>query len=162
MLYDRIVQNEIKMEADGLFTRAAHKGWLDKRSTTNKWQKRWFVLKNNCLYYFSKPEDDDPRVIIPLEGLLVREGKEREKKKEKKGKVASETCTVMRCVELWRLPNFIFNLFYFNLFDFNLIYLLYFIYLINRSVKSRHRPLLPVLPSILHVFLRSWTPMLAQ
>eukprot|EP00026_Physarum_polycephalum_P003877 Phypoly_transcript_03893.p1 GENE.Phypoly_transcript_03893~~Phypoly_transcript_03893.p1 ORF type:complete len:616 (+),score=105.38 Phypoly_transcript_03893:124-1971(+) len=72
MLYDRIVQNEIKMEADGLFTRAAHKGWLDKRSTTNKWQKRWFVLKNNCLYYFSKPEDDDPRVIIPLEGLLIR------------------------------------------------------------------------------------------
>lgn len=72
MLYDRIVQNEIKMEADGLFTRAAHKGWLEKRSTTNKWQKRWFVLKNNCLYYFSKPEDDDPRVIIPLEGLLIR------------------------------------------------------------------------------------------
>jgi cytohesin len=72
MLYDRIVQNEIKMEADGLFTRAAHKGWLEKRSTTNKWQKRWFVLKNNCLYYFIKPEDDDPRVIIPLEGLLIR------------------------------------------------------------------------------------------
>lgn len=72
MLYDRIVQNEIKMEADGLFTRAAHKGYLEKRSTTNKWQKRWFVLKNNCLYYFVKPEDDDPRVIIPLEGLLIR------------------------------------------------------------------------------------------
>ncbi len=72
MLYDRIVQNEIKMEADGLFTRATHKGWLDKLSTTNKWQRRWFVLKNNCLYYFLKPEDEDPRVIIPLEGVLVR------------------------------------------------------------------------------------------
>lgn len=70
-LYDRIVQNEIKMESDGLFTRAAHKGWLEKRSTTNKWQRRWFVLKNNCLYYFSKPDDEDPRVIIPLEGLLI-------------------------------------------------------------------------------------------
>lgn len=71
MLYDRIVQYEIKMEADGLFTRAAHKGWLEKRSTTNKWQRRWFVLKNNCLYYFNHEDDEDPRVIIPLEGLLV-------------------------------------------------------------------------------------------
>jgi len=59
------------MESDGLFTRAAFKGWLEKRSTHNTWQKRWFVLKNNCLYYFNKPEEDNPRVIIPLEGLLV-------------------------------------------------------------------------------------------
>lgn len=71
-LYDRIVSNEIKMESDGLFTRAAFKGWLEKRSTHNKWQKRWFVLKNNCLYYFNKPEEENPRVCIPLEGLLVR------------------------------------------------------------------------------------------
>lgn len=71
-LYDRIVQNEIKMESDGLFTRAAFKGWLEKRSTHNKWQRRWFILKNNCLYYFNKPEEENPRVIIPLEGLLVR------------------------------------------------------------------------------------------
>lgn len=71
-LYDRIVTNEIKMESDGLFTRAAFKGWLEKRSTHSKWQKRWFVLKNNCLYYFNKPEEESPRVIIPLEGLLVR------------------------------------------------------------------------------------------
>lgn len=72
MLYDRIVQNEIKMEADGLFNRAAFKGWLEKRATNNKWQKRWFVLKNNCLYYFNKPEEENPRVIIPLEGLVIR------------------------------------------------------------------------------------------
>jgi hypothetical protein len=71
-LYDRIVSNGIKMESDGLFTRAAFKGWLEKRSTHNKWQKRWFVLKNNCVYYFNKPDEENPRVIIPLEGLLVR------------------------------------------------------------------------------------------
>lgn len=59
------------MESDGLFTRAAFKGWLEKRSTHNKWQKRWFVLKNNCVYYFNKENDENPRVIIPLEGLLV-------------------------------------------------------------------------------------------
>jgi len=72
MLYDKIMQNEIKMEADGLFTRAAFRGWLEKRSTRKKWQRRWFVLKNNCLYYFSTPDDENPRVIIPLEGLLIR------------------------------------------------------------------------------------------
>lgn len=54
------------------------------------WQRRWFVVANNCLYYFNKPEvrillaaveffdsvltslkDQDPRCLIPLEGLCV-------------------------------------------------------------------------------------------
>lgn len=36
------------------------------------WKKRWFVLKDNCLYYFKQETDVDPYGIIPLENLLVR------------------------------------------------------------------------------------------
>lgn len=37
------------------------------------WRKRWFVLTDNCLYYFKSPSDKEPRGIIPLENLEVRE-----------------------------------------------------------------------------------------
>ncbi len=36
------------------------------------WRKRWFVLTDNCLYYFKSPSDKEPRGIIPLENLDVR------------------------------------------------------------------------------------------
>lgn len=88
-LYDSIVKTAIQLNADGLFSQAEKKGWLLKQgaNSVGSWQKRWFVLASNCLYYFTKPEvhlrfslresnryaqDKDPRVIIPLEGLAVR------------------------------------------------------------------------------------------
>jgi cytohesin len=40
------------------------------------WKKRWFVLSNNCLYYFKKKEDEEkdrPCGYIPLENLSVKE-----------------------------------------------------------------------------------------
>ncbi|EGC29497.1 hypothetical protein DICPUDRAFT_93138 [Dictyostelium purpureum] len=72
-LYDRIINSELKMSDDSLFSNAQIKGWLFKMtSNEKKWQKRWFVLKNNCLYYFKNEKDEDhPKVIIPLEGLKV-------------------------------------------------------------------------------------------
>ena len=37
----------------------------------NRYIKRWFVLKDMCLYYFIYPSDKKPRCIIPLDGLVV-------------------------------------------------------------------------------------------
>ncbi|CAG12517.1 unnamed protein product, partial [Tetraodon nigroviridis] len=37
------------------------------------WKRRWFILTDNCLYYFEFTTDKEPRGIIPLENLCVRE-----------------------------------------------------------------------------------------
>lgn len=38
------------------------------------WKRRWFVLANQCLYYFQFAADKEPKGIIPLESdLRVRE-----------------------------------------------------------------------------------------
>ena len=36
------------------------------------WKKRYFVLTDNCLYYFVKESDSEPKGIVPLENLKVR------------------------------------------------------------------------------------------
>ncbi|XP_067929366.1 sesquipedalian-1-like isoform X2 [Watersipora subatra] len=47
-------------------------GWLSKRGEMNKnFQKRWFVLKGNLLFYFDKPGDREPNGVIILEGYTV-------------------------------------------------------------------------------------------
>ena len=58
-------------------------GWLKKECSDyhtisyilpilhNRYIKRWFVLKDMCLYYFIYPSDKKPRCIIPLDGLVV-------------------------------------------------------------------------------------------
>eukprot|EP01103_Thecamoeba_quadrilineata_P008894 TRINITY_DN18603_c0_g1_i1.p1 TRINITY_DN18603_c0_g1~~TRINITY_DN18603_c0_g1_i1.p1 ORF type:complete len:447 (-),score=87.40 TRINITY_DN18603_c0_g1_i1:158-1363(-) len=71
-LYDRVVKNEIKIQGDGILTRAVKQGWLHKLGLNYLWQKRWFVLSNNTLYYYLSPDDHNPRAIIPLVGLTVR------------------------------------------------------------------------------------------
>lgn len=58
-LYDSIVKTPIQLNAtEGLFAQAERKGWLLKQGSNSvgTWQKRWFVLAGNCIYYFSKPE----------------------------------------------------------------------------------------------------------
>jgi hypothetical protein len=57
-LYDKIVENEIKMESQSsLFGNAEKKGWCKKQGGRIKtWKKRWLVLKDNCLYYFKKED----------------------------------------------------------------------------------------------------------
>ncbi|XP_014405811.1 PREDICTED: cytohesin-3 [Myotis brandtii] len=37
------------------------------------WKRRWFILTDNCLYYFEYTTDKEPRGIIPLENLSIRE-----------------------------------------------------------------------------------------
>lgn len=36
------------------------------------WKRRWFILNDNCLYYFEYTTDKEPRGIIPLENISVR------------------------------------------------------------------------------------------
>ena len=43
------------------------------------WKRRWFILNDNCLYYFEFTTDKEPRGIIPLENIRVREVAERSK-----------------------------------------------------------------------------------
>jgi hypothetical protein len=55
-LYNSIVSNEIKLDgAVRMFSQADHKGYLTKQGGRVKsWKRRWFVLTDNCLYYFKK------------------------------------------------------------------------------------------------------------
>jgi len=47
-------------------------GFLLKRGETNKgYQKRWFVLKGNLLFYFERKSDKDPVGVIIMEGCTI-------------------------------------------------------------------------------------------
>ena len=51
---------------------ADKEGWLWKRGEVNKaFQKRYFVLKGNLLFYFEKQNDKEPVGVIILEGCTV-------------------------------------------------------------------------------------------
>jgi len=71
LLYNNIINDEIKVQGDTVFSQAVKKGWLRKHGRNNRWQKRYFVVSNNCLFYYMSQEDHEPRAIIPLEGLKV-------------------------------------------------------------------------------------------
>jgi cytohesin len=64
-------------DADGgisMFSNPIKKGWLDKQGGKVKtWKRRWFVLNGNCLYYFEFTADKEPKGIIPLENVEVKE-----------------------------------------------------------------------------------------
>lgn len=49
-----------------------HEGYLLKRGEVNKaYQRRWFILKGNLLFYFEKKGDKEPIGVIILEGCTV-------------------------------------------------------------------------------------------
>lgn len=51
---------------------ADYEGYLLKRGEVNKsWQKRYFVLKGNLLFYFEKKADREPIGVIILEGCTI-------------------------------------------------------------------------------------------
>lgn len=79
-LYESIKNEQFKIpEDDGnditrTFFNPDREGWLIKEGGLHKsWRKRYFILKDNCLYYFKNIGDREPRGIIPLENLQVRE-----------------------------------------------------------------------------------------
>lgn len=77
------------------FYNPIREGWLWKQGGRYKtWKRRWFILNDGCLYYFeltavtklenacaskgdskskTKIKDKEPRGIIPLENVNVRE-----------------------------------------------------------------------------------------
>eukprot|EP01127_Copromyxa_protea_P011477 TRINITY_DN2883_c0_g1_i1.p1 TRINITY_DN2883_c0_g1~~TRINITY_DN2883_c0_g1_i1.p1 ORF type:complete len:1558 (-),score=280.57 TRINITY_DN2883_c0_g1_i1:34-4707(-) len=71
-LYDAIAEEEIEFEREGyMFGGAERKGYLKKFSPPRTWTKRYFILKESCLYYFKGPKDEEPYGIIVLENLTV-------------------------------------------------------------------------------------------
>lgn len=79
-LYDSIKTEPFKIpEDDGndlmhTFFNPDREGWLWKQGGRYKsWKRRWFILNDNCLYYFEFTTDKEPRGIIPLENIRVRE-----------------------------------------------------------------------------------------
>jgi len=85
-LYDSIKTEPFKIpEDDGndlmhTFFNPDKEGWLWKQGGRYKsWKRRWFILNDNCLYYFEFTTDKEPRGIIPLENIKIREVTDRSK-----------------------------------------------------------------------------------
>ena len=78
-LYDSIKKNEFKVPEDDNeitpFFNPDKEGWLLKQGggRYKTWKRRWFVLSDNCLFYFEYTSDKEPKGIIPLENLQIRE-----------------------------------------------------------------------------------------
>jgi hypothetical protein len=77
-LYKRIKRHAISMNDEDMyesrckeFIAPTKSGWLDKECFFGVWKKRWFILKDGCLFYFTTPLDDHPRAIIPMMGLSI-------------------------------------------------------------------------------------------
>jgi hypothetical protein len=77
-LFDSIKTEPFKIpEDDGndlmhTFFNPDKEGWLWKQGGRYKsWKRRWFILNDNCLYYFEFTTDKEPRGIIPLENISV-------------------------------------------------------------------------------------------
>lgn len=45
--------------------------WYCTMFSYKSWKRRWFILNDNCLYYFEYTTDKEPRGIIPLENISV-------------------------------------------------------------------------------------------
>jgi len=85
-LYESIKAEPFKIpEDDGndlmhTFFNPDKEGWLWKQGGRYKsWKRRWFILNDNCLYYFEYTTDKEPRGIIPLENISVRDCSDRQK-----------------------------------------------------------------------------------
>lgn len=87
-LYESIKKEPFKIpEDDGndlmhTFFNPDKEGWLWKQGGRYKnWKRRWFILNDNCLYYFQFTTDKEPKGIIPLENIQVRETVEKSDKR---------------------------------------------------------------------------------
>jgi cytohesin len=77
-LYESIRTEPFKIPQDDgndlmhTFFNPDKEGWLWKQGGRYKsWKRRWFILNDNCLYYFEYTTDKEPRGIIPLENIMV-------------------------------------------------------------------------------------------
>jgi ankyrin repeat protein len=80
-MYDSIIENEIKLDSDDLVV-IEKKGWLKRQTDgrNKKWSPRYFVLKDQVLYYYKTQDDsDNPNGLIPLENVVVKPREEKKK-----------------------------------------------------------------------------------
>ncbi|CAF97890.1 unnamed protein product, partial [Tetraodon nigroviridis] len=63
------------LKLGGMYQDGENQKRLQSRSggRVKTWKRRWFILTDNCLYYFEYTTDKEPRGIIPLENLSIRE-----------------------------------------------------------------------------------------
>ncbi|KAG5175767.1 kinase-like domain-containing protein, partial [Tribonema minus] len=60
----------------------ARKGFLSKRGQrTKQWQRRWYMLVGNCIYYYRNEQDRTPRGVIFLIGSFIEPLREEESEK---------------------------------------------------------------------------------
>lgn len=68
----KVNEKNLAVFATSATTPVDKEGWLVKRGEINKaFQKRWFVLKGNLLFYFEKKTDKEPTGFIVLEGCTI-------------------------------------------------------------------------------------------
>eukprot|EP01090_Pellita_catalonica_P008645 TRINITY_DN19735_c0_g1_i1.p1 TRINITY_DN19735_c0_g1~~TRINITY_DN19735_c0_g1_i1.p1 ORF type:complete len:523 (+),score=91.87 TRINITY_DN19735_c0_g1_i1:61-1569(+) len=74
MIYNRVIKDEIKMDSLRFSTPSEKSGFLLKQGGRfTNWKKRWFLLRDNCLYYYQEPgETAAPCGIIPLNNVGAR------------------------------------------------------------------------------------------
>lgn len=79
-VYNKIKQNEIRMQEGDqwegevvTFMAPKKSGWLFKMNHggIQRWSKHWFVLSEHVLYYLNKPNDEHPRLILPMDNIRV-------------------------------------------------------------------------------------------
>jgi len=87
-LYNRIVNNPIKMQQDTQFANSQRNGWLTvrekskgRRTKKTPWKRRWVELCDSQLHWLKKPGDNQPVGTITLSGSEVVLTKSKGKKK---------------------------------------------------------------------------------
>lgn len=79
-IYNQIKADQIKMQEGDqwegevvTFMAPKKSGWLSKMNHggLQKWSKHWFVLSEHVLYYLNKPNDEHPRLILPMDNVRV-------------------------------------------------------------------------------------------
>lgn len=79
LFYDSVKSEAFKLpeetgDTSYVFVDPVREGHLFKQGRNRTWARRWFVLVDNCLFYFESDaeRDREPRGIIPLDDVRVR------------------------------------------------------------------------------------------
>ncbi len=78
----KINERTLMAHATSAATPVDKEGWLWKRGEVNRsFQRRYFVLKGNLLFYFEKKSDREPVGVVILEGCTVELAEEEQQDK---------------------------------------------------------------------------------
>uniref|UniRef100_T2M6C3 Cytohesin-2 n=1 Tax=Hydra vulgaris TaxID=6087 RepID=T2M6C3_HYDVU len=87
VLFNNILSTPFEIPGDDgndltqTFFNPEKEGFLTKEGGIHRtWKPRYFILKDNCLFYFRNKGDKEPTGIIPLENLQVQENNDFRKK----------------------------------------------------------------------------------